>query len=234
VSLALHVLVLGGAALLLRRAPAASDDARAPLRVDLAARVLDSPPPAPPASRPPAEREDFALRLPPEEVRPEPVPPLPPEPPAAQEEDLDAEPLPSPRPAAPLPTHEVPPSAVRPRPAPPRLPPAPPLPPPRVVPPRAPQARRRPPARRTARPLRVLRAPDVARWYPEEARRHGIQGTAVVRLTVDREGRVARAWVIRSSGSDLLDRQAVRMAYAYRFTAGDGGRADLPVRFVLD
>ena len=52
-------------------------------------------------------------------------------------------------------------------------------------------------------------------------------------IRVDRRGVVVEARIIRSSGSALLDRQAIRLMYDYRFAAGDGGRSRVPVNFRL-
>ena len=70
-------------------------------------------------------------------------------------------------------------------------------------------------------------------YYPAEARRRGIEGKAVVEIRVDARGVVIEARVVRSSGSALLDRQAVKVLYDYRFAAGTGGRAQVPVNFRL-
>jgi protein TonB len=57
----------------------------------------------------------------------------------------------------------------------------------------------------------------VAGWllshkaYPEDARRRGDEGRVVVRITVDRSGRVLDASVVGPSGSELLDSATVAM-----------------------
>lgn len=94
----------------------------------------------------------------------------------------------------------------------------------------------RPPQRRRAargRPLRLVHRPDLMRYYPAEARRRGIEGEALVEIRVDTSGRVVDAKIVRSSGSALLDRQALRVMYDYRFAPGDGGRSRVPVSFRL-
>lgn len=135
-----------------------------------------------------------------------------------------------------LDTHEVPLTAVEPR----RAASPQPMPMPPVVQrpaPRPPAARpvARPPTMRT-RPtpkLKLVSRPSLMRYYPEEARRRGIEGEALVEIVVDASGRVTQATLLRSSGSDLLDRQAIRVMYAYRFEAGAGGKARVPVNFRL-
>jgi len=47
--------------------------------------------------------------------------------------------------------------------------------------------------------------------YPEEAIRDDIQGRAFVQFVVTRKGKVDQIKVIRSSGSDLLDKEAIRV-----------------------
>ncbi len=57
----------------------------------------------------------------------------------------------------------------------------------------------------------------VSRWlldhrsYPEAARRHGRQGTVVVRFAVDRQGHVLTASLVQASGSALLDEAALAL-----------------------
>jgi protein TonB len=46
--------------------------------------------------------------------------------------------------------------------------------------------------------------------YPRRARREQIEGTVLVSIRIDRQGRVASCRVRESSGSALLDRHAVR------------------------
>ena len=94
----------------------------------------------------------------------------------------------------------------------------------------------RPVAKRTkkrGRPLKLVSRPNLMQYYPVEARRRGIEGEAVIEIRVDTRGVVIDAKVVRSSGSALLDKQAVRVMYDYRFAAGDGGRARVPVNFRL-
>ncbi len=75
--------------------------------------------------------------------------------------------------------------------------------------------------------------------YPAEARRKGQEGTVVLRVIIEPDGRVAGATVARSSGFELLDRAALDAARVWRFLpARDGDAAvrctaDLPVEFVL-
>ena len=82
-------------------------------------------------------------------------------------------------------------------------------------------------------------AGNPAPRYPREARRRGIEGRVVVRVTVDAEGAASRAWVHRSSGRPTLDRAVLSAVSEWRFLpARVGGRSvagivDVPVSFRL-
>ena len=54
--------------------------------------------------------------------------------------------------------------------------------------------------------------------YPETARRLGLTGVVLVRVLVDREGKVREAKAFRSSGYDSLDQAALLAAYKCVFT----------------
>lgn len=74
-------------------------------------------------------------------------------------------------------------------------------------------------------PMPVIRPERyVEPRYPEAARRGSIEGTVVVHLQVDRRGRVADATLRQSSGSELLDREALRTVRLWRFSRDDAGR----------
>jgi protein TonB len=89
--------------------------------------------------------------------------------------------------------------------------------------------------RQAARPLVSLRPA-----YPRQARLAGWEGTVVVRLLVDSEGRPADVTVISSSGYPVLDDSAVDAARKWRFApALAGGRPtamvhEVRIRFRLD
>jgi len=80
------------------------------------------------------------------------------------------------------------------------------------------------------------------RRYPRAARRLGLEGTAVVSLLLWPDGRLAGGPRIRrSSGHEVLDREALRMVraaapFAPPGGAGDGAKAafTVPVVFALD
>ena len=159
------------------------------------------------------------------------APTLPSEQPLVEEARLEAPASVSPN-VAPLDVPDIPLEALRLRvwrPEPPVAEPPPAVPAPRVAAPTPPA----PVAPRGA-PLRLLRKPDVRRYYSLEARRRGLEGTAVVRIHVNARGFVIAARIARSSGHALLDAHAIRFARDLRFAAGAGGAARLPVEFILD
>lgn len=60
--------------------------------------------------------------------------------------------------------------------------------------------------------------------YPEAARQAGMEGAVHLRFTIDRRGRPQDITVERSSGSQMLDQEAIRAARLWRFPRGDAGR----------
>lgn len=74
----------------------------------------------------------------------------------------------------------------------------------------------------------------VAPEYPERARRAGIEGTVVLEVAIDRRGR-SNPKLIESSGSDVLDREAIRAAQLWRFTREFAGRRTMHrIEFILE
>jgi protein TonB len=71
--------------------------------------------------------------------------------------------------------------------------------------------------------------------YPESARKAGIEGTAVVEVTVSTDGAVLGCSLATSSGNALLDAAAVGAAKSSKFTPGtkDGKPAVMKVRVTL-
>ncbi len=72
-----------------------------------------------------------------------------------------------------------------------------------------------------------------ALFYPRKARRRGIEGTVHVRFDIQRDGRVDRLAVQRSSGHAMLDRASVKTierAQPFPFVAG---ALEVPVVFRL-
>ncbi|UCF83239.1 MAG: energy transducer TonB [Desulfobacteraceae bacterium] len=75
--------------------------------------------------------------------------------------------------------------------------------------------------------------------YPRVARRRGYQGTIVLEVLVNREGRVEKLKVFQSSGYSVLDKSAIRSVKGWLFEPGRRGDekvemwVKLPVRFKL-
>lgn len=59
--------------------------------------------------------------------------------------------------------------------------------------------------------------------YPEKARRRGVEGSAKVKLEVDRRGNVTDVKIAESSGNDDLDKEAVRAARRWKLENTKGG-----------
>lgn len=126
-----------------------------------------------------------------------------------------------PSPAAPAP-EEAPPVVETPRAEPPLPDLAPPL-PAAVVAPAAPQAALKPAATRTP-----------PRFYPREAVLRGLEGEALVGVTLDARGRVIAARLERGSGHAILDEAAVMAARTLTSLPRGEREATLPVRFRLN
>ncbi|MBX3020378.1 MAG: energy transducer TonB [Bdellovibrionales bacterium] len=69
--------------------------------------------------------------------------------------------------------------------------------------------------------------------YPMAARREKRQGNVELRYRVTKEGHVADVQVETSSGSEDLDKEAVRAISKFRFVPGQEGWARHPVQFTL-
>ncbi len=75
--------------------------------------------------------------------------------------------------------------------------------------------------------------------YPSRARRRGYEGTVMLKVLVDQEGRVADLKVHDTSGYRMLDRAALRAVRDWRFIPGARGNEKIemwvmvPVRFEL-
>lgn len=79
-----------------------------------------------------------------------------------------------------------------------------------------------------------------AAQYPEEAKRNGIEGTVLVNVRVLETGAAGEVAIARSSGSSLLDAEAVRFGRSAKFVPArrDGVPVAtwvrIPVKFVLE
>ena len=75
--------------------------------------------------------------------------------------------------------------------------------------------------------------------YPRVARRRGYQGTVVLEVLVNREGRVGDLRVFQSSGYSILDKAAIRSVKGWLFEPGRRGEekiemwVKLPIRFQI-
>ena len=75
--------------------------------------------------------------------------------------------------------------------------------------------------------------------YPRAARRRGAQGTVVLSVYVDAQGRAANVWVFESSGFRVLDNAALEAVKKWGFEPGRKGDrkvamwVNVPVRFEL-
>jgi protein TonB len=87
----------------------------------------------------------------------------------------------------------------------------------------------------TPRRLVLRSRPDVTpATYPREAWLRGIQGMVVVRLLVRVDGSAEPEGIAVSSGSALLDRDALTRAREYRFGPLEAPRrVDAPIRYVI-
>ena len=73
----------------------------------------------------------------------------------------------------------------------------------------------------------------MPRTYPETARRLGLQGRAVVLVTIGADGRIVDAQLVQSTGHPILDEAALGSARGWRFQPpGETRRLRLP--FVYD
>jgi periplasmic protein TonB len=70
-------------------------------------------------------------------------------------------------------------------------------------------------------------------FYPHEAVLRGLEGEALVAVTLDGRGRVIGARLERGSGHAILDQAAVRAALALKSVPGGNGETILPVSFRL-
>ncbi len=190
----------------------------APIAIDLlpaeepAPTPEAEPEPAPPQPTPP---EPVKAEPPPPEpiVTPEVPPPVEPPPPeqvaeeAPELPDLPVPPMPMPAPAAPVrPKVVTPPRPIQPRPVPQPTTPTPTT----TVPPTTPAA---PSAASQAAAStwqsRLLAHLERHKRYPPEAMMRRQEGVPMVRFTMTRNGNVLSAHLVRGSGHDSLDREAL-------------------------
>jgi len=79
---------------------------------------------------------------------------------------------------------------------------------------------------------------DIRRYYPKEALQHGLEGEVVLRLTIDSDGSIAEATVVRDPGEGL-GAAALRAVREFRFAPGKVGASPVAtaipfvIRFVI-
>lgn len=87
---------------------------------------------------------------------------------------------------------------------------------------------------------RLLAYIERYRRYPPEAQRNAVEGVVILKFTIDRQGQVRAAWIGRSSGSPILDNEAMsairRAAPLPPIPADWPSRLDvtLPIPFTLE
>lgn len=74
---------------------------------------------------------------------------------------------------------------------------------------------------------------NVPPVYPAVARQNAWEGTVALAYTVSPQGKVTRVKVIRSSGYQILDREAMRAISRFRYLPGQQGKTFHPVTFRL-
>jgi TonB family protein len=67
------------------------------------------------------------------------------------------------------------------------------------------------------------------RYYPDSARRRGIEGSVDVRLTIDRTGHACDVRVVKTSGAGILDRASVQAIRGCSFPPPPGDSITLPI-----
>ena len=88
------------------------------------------------------------------------------------------------------------------------------------------QAYAPPPGQRYVPPYKVSTLPELAQEvkasYPEEARKQGLEGQVVLRLTIEATGKVAVAKVVKGAGNGF-DEAALEAVRRFRFRPGTEG-----------
>lgn len=75
--------------------------------------------------------------------------------------------------------------------------------------------------------------------YPKMARKRGYQGTVILSVLVNKDGRVDNLWVFESSGYNVLDNAALEAVKEWLFEPGKKGDkpvdmwVEVPVRFEI-
>ncbi|WP_026344616.1 energy transducer TonB [Oceanimonas smirnovii] len=170
---------------------------------------------------------------------PEPAPPKPEPKPEPKPKPEPAKPKPKPKPE-PKPEPKPKPKPVpKPEPAPRPAPkPAPAPEPVKQAPREQPQQTKNSAPKRIEKPSFKTRPSPIA--YPVQARRRGLEGTVVVEVWLDEQGKQTKRVLARSSGVNVLDKAAIKAIAKWQFSAYiENGQAlahrvQIPIRFKLD
>ena len=86
----------------------------------------------------------------------------------------------------------------------------------------------------------VLARLETNKQFPKAASRIGVEGSALLRIIISRQGRLIKAEIIESAGNELLDREAVALARRAEpypkppsTVSGERIRLTVPVEFLL-
>ena len=199
-----------------------SDTAPGPISVQMLPTVIQKKPEPVVKPEPAVTPEPMVKPTPKPEPKPAPVPKPKPKP--------TPKPTPQPKPKpAPKSPPAVQPAAESPPPAAPAT---------RVEPKPQPVAARDSTPKRIETPSFKTRPAPIP--YPSQARRRGLEGTVLIEVWLDEQGKQLKRQLVRSSGVSVLDKTALKAIAKWRFSAYlDNGRAiahrvQIPIRFKLD
>ncbi len=85
---------------------------------------------------------------------------------------------------------------------------------------------------RIEHPALAVELASILKTYPKEALRRGHQGTVVLRIEINASNKVSAISVEQSSGSEILDRAAVKMLRTAPYVGGPGELTQV-VRFAI-
>ena len=67
--------------------------------------------------------------------------------------------------------------------------------------------------------------------YPYEARKAGITGSGVVAVEIDKKGNVTKAYMLKSTGSRILDDAAISAFRQAKFAGNFRSPTKIPIQF---
>ena len=56
--------------------------------------------------------------------------------------------------------------------------------------------------------------------YPASAKAQMVQGTVILNVNIDEQGRIMRVWVVRSTAPEILVQAAIDAVYQFEFSPG--------------